>query len=195
MIDMDRINERLARFRNDLSSLPVGLIVQRHITFGDCFVLDESQHFSLKSDVAAHFSIHHSEIMVVGSGKLGFSIAPEKRYRPFGDSSDIDLAVVSGRLFDDTWQQVFNYWNLNGGLGPNEQWFKRCVFRGWIRPDLLPTDLPARAQWWDYFLELTSSGTYGPYRVRGALFKSPHFLEGYQGIMVRQCHDEREATP
>lgn len=130
LIDESKIEERLERFRNDLSSLPWPLMVQKHITFGDCFILDESKHFEIKADLAQEFRIHHSEVMIVGSGKLGFSIADGKRYKPFGESSDIDLAIVSGRLFDDVWRDTFDYWVKNGTLGTNDPWFKKmCIQR------------------------------------------------------------------
>jgi hypothetical protein len=45
------------------------------------------RYYSLKAAVAEQFQIHPNEIIVVGSAKLGFSIAPTKRYRAFGETS------------------------------------------------------------------------------------------------------------
>ena len=45
-------------------------------------------------------SIHPKDIGVVGSARLGRSLAPAKVDRCFGDHSDLDLFVVSGPLFE-----------------------------------------------------------------------------------------------
>jgi hypothetical protein len=44
--------------------------------------------------------------VVVGSAKLGFSIVPDKRYRAFGETSDIDVVLCSSALFDLFWEDV-----------------------------------------------------------------------------------------
>ena len=70
-------------------------ILRKHILFGLCHLLEYEAYFDLKKDVSSYFNIHPSQIVMVGSAKLGFSISPHKRYREFGDTSDIDLAIIS----------------------------------------------------------------------------------------------------
>ena len=108
------IENRIQAFRSDLKTLTDKIMVQKHITSGESFVLAEDQYFSLKYDVSGQFELHPSQIIVVGSGKLGFSIVPRKRYRPFGDESDLDVAIVSDDLFHVLWAEVFEYWNDRG---------------------------------------------------------------------------------
>jgi hypothetical protein len=103
------IQSRINDFKSDLTNMSVPTMVRKHITFGDCYVFENGKYFDLKAEVADHFEIHPSEIVLVGSAKMGFSIAPRKRYRPFGDLSDIDIAIVSPLLFEKIWQQVFDY--------------------------------------------------------------------------------------
>jgi hypothetical protein len=86
--------ERIQRFKEDLPNLPASAIVQRHITQGECFALDGGRHVNLKTEVGTRFGVHPNEVLVVGSAKLGFSIAPQKRYQPFRDRSDSDLLTV-----------------------------------------------------------------------------------------------------
>ena len=103
------IADKIASFRGDLARFNVDQFVQRHITFGTCHVLDDDRYFDIKLRIADNFRIHPSAVIVVGSSKLGFSIADSKRYRPFGDTSDIDVAIVSAPLFDNYWKAVFDY--------------------------------------------------------------------------------------
>lgn len=182
------IEEKINSFRRDLPDWDVPSLVQRYITYGDCFMLSASSYIDLKARIARNFGIHTSEVLVVGSAKLGFSIAPDKRYQPFGDSSDIDVALCSGQLFDAIWKDVFDYWTRSE-LWPGLDDFRKYLFRGWMRPDKLP---PARSfvrsqEWWEFFRNLTMEGTFGPYKIRGALYKNWHFLETYQQKCIRDC--------
>ena len=101
------ISARVQDFQMDLGTLPDNIVVQKHITFGDSYILDRDQYFTLKRNISEKFRIHPSQVILVGSGKLGFSIAPTKRFRHFGDQSDIDVAIVSSELIP---------YNLGGGL-------------------------------------------------------------------------------
>lgn len=183
-----KIQQNLVSFKASLESETVPNIVRKHLTFGESVLLEHDKHFSLKAEIADHFKIHPSEVLIVGSAKIGFSIAPQKRYRFFHDQSDIDIAIVSTHLFNIVWEDVFNCWEDAGGWQNFDQ-FKQYFFRGWIRPDYLPTmrTFRFRREWWDYFQGLTRSSRYGPYKIHAGLYKSWHFLESYQKICVTGC--------
>lgn len=188
---MPNSSENLESFKADVQSLSVVQVIRKHVIHGACHVLSQDQYFELKAEVAEHFDLHPSEVLIVGSAKLGFSIAPNKRYRPFSDESDIDVVLVSQHLFDRIWAAVFKYWK-EGGYWDRHQEFKDYLFRGWIRPDKLP---PSRIfsvgeDWWDFFRMITSSGRYGDYKVSAALYKSWYFLESYQEICVQGCRQD-----
>ena len=185
------ILERLDSFKNDLTLMTVRAIIRKHIVFGECFALNNDRHYDLREKVATHFSLHPNEVLLVGSGKLGFSIAPTKRYQAFNDSSDIDIVLISSSLFDNIWMQVFNY-KSDVGYWENEQKFKEYLFKGWIRPDMLP---PSRnfdlcKDWWEFFENLSKSDDYSRFKIRAGLYKSFHFLESYQSICVSSCQNE-----
>jgi hypothetical protein len=165
-------------------------MVQKHVTYGDCYALSQSSYFRLNAKVAQEFGIHHSEVLLVGSGKLGFSIVDSKRYRPFGDTSDLDIAIISTPLFDEMWIDVFEYWRF-GGYWPELDQFRKYLFRGWLRPDKLPPEQSfiRRRHWWEFFRELTNSQDFGPYQIRAGLYKSWHFLESYQGTCINECRN------
>lgn len=187
----NEIEERIIEFQTDLKEHSVKRIVRKRITFGPSFILDLDKYFDLKLCIADHFQINPNEVLLVGSGKLGFSIAPKKRYRYFGDKSDVDIAIISSSLFDDIWKQVYEYRNAVGYWN-EEREFKSYMFRGWIRPDKLPPaySFNIRGDWWEFFRSITNCGLYGPFQIRGALYKSWDFLEGYQSICVKSCQED-----
>jgi hypothetical protein len=189
------IQERINRFKDDLHALTVPVIVQKHITYGDCHILDQAYYFLLKAEIAEYFKIHPSQVLMVGSGKMGFSIVPNKRYRQFNNDSDIDMAIVCPSLFDNIWEAVFNY-KYDGNLWSNYDDFCRYLFQGWIRPDKLPPSnvFKFSKDWWDFFRKLSSSSKYGPYPIKCGIYKSWHYLEYYQSKCVKECQllDEDE---
>ena len=108
-------------------------MVERFLFHGDCHAVDETAHFEIKRRIAQEFGIGVStDIFVVGSAKLGFSISPSKRWRPFGDRSDIDVAIVSHDLYQTVWHEVYDY-SVSGASWPKKDKFQQYLFRGWIR--------------------------------------------------------------
>ena len=113
-------------------------IVNSKIFHGGCYALNEEQHFTLKERIAAQFSLSaHQDIFLVGSAKLGYSIAPRKRYRPFSDTSDIDIAIVSHDLYQRVWHEAHTYADSGADWLKKEK-FQEYISWGWIRPDMLP---------------------------------------------------------
>lgn len=187
----NQVKERLKEFKNDLKSdLSSIQIVRKHIIFGECCKLSRQDYFDLRSKVAKKFELHPNEVLVVGSAKLGFSIAPEKEYELFSDESDIDVALVSSKLFDQVSEDIFSY-KQEAGDWPEYGEFADHLFQGWIRPDMFPRSpvFPFGKKWWDFFLGLTDSQKYGDYKISGALYKSYFFIENYQEDCVQQCKD------
>jgi hypothetical protein len=156
--------------------------------FGECAVIAPDEYYRLRTAVSQEFSLHTNDVLVVGSGKLGFSIAPTKQFRLFGETSDLDVVIVSDRLFDLIWKDVYQY-SAQGGYWENFGDFRKYMFQGWIRPDKLPPDhkFSFGKQWWEFFNRLSASRGFSVPRIRGAVYKNFFFLESYQTQAVRLC--------
>jgi len=190
MVEDSKIIQEIALFKQELLQTTSSKRVQKRIIFGDCLMLNKDAYHALRATVGGHFGVHPNEVLVVGSAKLGFSIAPKKRYQIFSETSDIDVVIVSSQLFDSFWKAVFQLWNEKV-LWPQEESFKKYLFKGWIRPDKLPQseNFHQYATWWEFFRQLTSSGSFGPYKIAGAIYKDWDFLQGYQKFAVQNCKD------
>lgn len=178
-------------FKADLKGLSSSQIMRKYILGAECSAMDNHQHFTLKEKVCAHLKVQFTDVIVVGSGKLGFSIKPAKRFELFGDESDIDIAVVSPVLFEKVWNETFLY-KKTGADWPRSESFFKYLSEGWIRPDKLPVSeyFKFTSDWWGFFNELTASKEYGPYKIRAGLYHSMFFLEEYQKICIEQCQGE-----
>lgn len=178
-------------FKNDLISLSSLQIFRKYVLSGKSFALSEDDHYQLKEEVCDHFAVEYNNVILVGSGRLGFSIKPGKRFIPFGENSDIDLAIVSTSLFEKVWEEAYLY-KKSSAYWPQSQKFFKYLSEGWIRPDKLPPSEYFRfsGSWWDFFNELTKSNKYGPFKIRAGLYHSHFFLQEYQTICIEQCIQE-----
>ncbi|MCA5011777.1 MULTISPECIES: hypothetical protein [unclassified Enterococcus] len=69
-----------------------------------------------KKIISEEFKIERHDSHLVGSGKLGFSLAPNKKFKSFKLEesegqvlSDLDIAIVSPELFKVTWENLKEY--------------------------------------------------------------------------------------
>jgi hypothetical protein len=108
---------------------------------------------SLRRWLALRLEVQAKEITIIGSGRQGFCLSPGKDLgRPFGDHSDLDLTIVSPRLFRIL-AAAFERWNkeyMAGAVSPrNDKERKRWdqntesvpsgLIRGFIDPHKIPT--------------------------------------------------------
>ena len=82
-------------FENILDIAPTGII----------HVVDD-----FKAIISESLKISFNSIIMVGSGKIGYSLSPtEKLFQPFNDNekvrklSDVDIAIISDELFHKYW--------------------------------------------------------------------------------------------
>jgi hypothetical protein len=180
----------VATFRQRLTEFQPREIVQRYITSGGCAMVDAEQLAEGAQRISSHFDVHHTSVFVVGSAKLGFSIAPEKRFRAFGEESDIDIAIVSTELYLRIWRQLAALLNAD----PTFRWNRHNLLKarhltGWLRPDALPPSsaLPLADQWFEFFRELTANQVLGPFKINAGVYFDVDFLESYQELAVALC--------
>jgi len=129
-------------------------------------------------------------VFLVGSGRLGFTIKPQDKYRHFDNNkSDLDLAIISNELFISYWKAIRDR-NHNINSWKNEGVFEDYFFNGWMRPDKLPKNqtifLPNNQQfnWWNYFNLLNKDDRFGLIRINAGLYFSLDFFESYQKISI-----------
>lgn len=185
------VEEKIEEFKHAVMRLNAEGVVRRHLIHGSCAKLSDDSYYDLRQQVSDNFSIHPNEIVIVGSAKLGFSIAPQKRYREFCDTSDIDLAIISEKLFSKVWKDIF-YYNCRSDWNPKD--FSKYLFKGWIRPDKIPHDdsFTFANEWFEYFMKVTNSGHFGSIKISGGIYKDWNFLETYHANCVEKCRMAEE---
>ena len=183
----DVLRKRLDLFLADLRTKTAADIFNQHVVEQECFAITAEEHNAIKQAVAKQFDMPDGDIIIVGSGKLGFTLVDKStdsrhrpRYSPFDDLSDIDVAIINELLFDDYWEHGFALFR-SGVYWPDRERFQSYLLRGWINPKLL-LDTPAArpVQKWKTFLrKLTRSGTCGDYPINAAVYRAEKFLNAY----------------
>lgn len=204
MLSMPIDPDHLARFKADLADLTADEVYRRYVLPDTCKGLTEVDELRLRLKIAEKFHIDVSKVIIVGSAKLGFTLRHKHKtersderpaFSPFSENSDIDVAVVSDVLFDHVWKQCLEFWHGSGYANAKGYWFggqqfRDYFFRGWMRPDKLPSegDYRYRHEWFDFFRrQLASERAAGDYTINAGVYREPYFLETYQKIAINEC--------
>ena len=205
--------DHLPDFRADLLSMEADAIYEKWIACEECRGTIDFDVTHMRETIAQEFRVEVNAVKLVGSAKLGFTILDKRRHsvvagreqqrrlatdhRPmfseFDVSSDVDVAIVSFELFEDIWKQCFQYWGLtefnDEPAWPKGREFRDYFFRGWMRPDKLPTGgaFPYSNYWFDYFRQQTSNRLAGDFKITAGLYRDEDFLRHYQAIAIRKC--------
>lgn len=116
--------------------------------FKNCPILYEK----MRGWMALRFGIHAKEITLIGSGRIGYSLAPPPKLgKAFNNTSDLDFSAITNKLFDKCvfafalWSDDFSkgivspmnsaekfYWEENLKTVPNN------ISKGFIDPYKIP---------------------------------------------------------
>lgn len=84
-----------------------------------------------KKFVSRSLQVSFNNICIVGSGKLGYSLAPDKNFSDFNDNeSDIDLVIVSRSYFNKFWDAYLDLFEDKVNFG--YKYVSSSVFRKFI---------------------------------------------------------------
>lgn len=139
--------------KKDLLTLSPNDFYMRHILKSRNWYFSEYLHIPdneiidkidlFKEIVSSIFDISFHSVQIVGSAKVGYSLSEKKILKPFheetadSESSDIDVAIVSERLFSKIWNQLRDIKDvyLNGLYYKN---LSKSIYKGFINEkDLL----------------------------------------------------------
>lgn len=106
---------------------------------------------AIREWLATRAEVDPKEITLIGSGRIGYSLAPSEYGRPFGPERDLDFSVISGLLFSRM-KGAFEQWKtaVESGLRPrsaaeerywpeNLDRLPRNIARGFVDAYKIPT--------------------------------------------------------
>jgi len=106
--------------------------------------------YDFKKDIANILGVHIREIVIVGSGKLGFSLKPDETepglylFKAFDSNtekkSDLDIGVISSDLFDKEMRNLYDFMGFHKSIWDTRNSFAKYTLKGRIAIRFLPKD-------------------------------------------------------
>lgn len=187
MVDLQTFLDELCNLENDDKLIDY---CRKYVLHGTPYIfLDrEDDYYEFRKRIANKFNVAFNEVFITGSAKMGFSPFKEKQ---FDYESDIDVAIVSSRLYEEILESIRRYQmnkrQYREKLSSNEvklyHDFLEYIAIGWIRPDKLPLSFQIKDfkdDWFDFFKSISyNQSEVGNYKVAAGVFKSYFYLEEY----------------
>lgn len=98
----------IAVVRKELETLKSTHFVTKWIMGATPYIFEghEMEYILWREGIANALNIDPTDILISGSACLGFSLNPNKKFKPFDDRSDIDVCIVSNYYFDTAWREL-----------------------------------------------------------------------------------------
>lgn len=175
------------------SDLKGQLLVMQPEDFASYRVLDRLPHIfptrasyiDWKSGLATGLSVDPFAIVIVGSAATGQSLNPLKNFSPFTSHSDVDVAVVSARHFDEAWRWLRELGPLDALAAlPFEKemlrWHRsNLVFDGTIATERLLDRLPFGATWTTALARASAPSPINGRIVKARIYRDFESLRNY----------------
>lgn len=193
--------------KNDLLSFDTKQFYMKHIVRSDNWyfenVLDIPQDRIIsavddfKIIVSEAMGISYNSIMMVGSGKTGYSLSPQKCLKQFTieptalNKSDIDIAIISLPIFDKLWKEFRKAYNVT-----NKRYYSyisREIYRGYINDKNINLIEPCRLFWKGLSIESTrmlKQNMYFKHEISYRVYRSWEDFEEYNLESINLLKEE-----
>jgi hypothetical protein len=135
-----------------------------------------AEYDQFRTELGIRLGVPAQDLILVGSGRLGFSLNPDHLAQPFLPSSDLDMVIVSSEIFDGTWTELVEKESDISLASEDERHrIKRTkdhFFKGYLRPDHLPLSIGLATEWFPKLASRFASAVANRHEVEGWLFKS-----------------------
>jgi hypothetical protein len=150
----------------------------------------------LLAHLAGRLSVAETDLVLVGSGRVGFSLNPDpNRFgQPFSARSDLDVAVVSQDLFDRAWIDLLRLtdpqlWSRGERIrrSVREHRDLHYIHDGRMKPHLLMSITDVADLWFDAFRSDPGLEGLAGRELNGMLFRTWAHAEIYYSKGLRQA--------
>jgi len=180
-------------FSELLDSRDHAKIVEELLIAGVPFAFRDSpaDYDTLRTTLGVALRLSSDAMTVIGSGRIGFSLAQEKFGAPFSPKSDLDVVVVSAELFDKHGStfcgSVAGICSLQKTV---QSWIdthkESHIFWGFILPDRLPGAVAISPIWFRTFRGLARNPSLAGRDVNGRLYRTWDHVHVHQLYSLRK---------
>ena len=199
-------------FKQLLAQFPEDVLAKRYLLTGVPHIFKDHplQYISFCETVSRNLDLGSHDVAVIGSTRIGYSLAPDKFGTPVKPGSDVDTVIVSEHLFK---QGAFEVLRWLANCGPDvpygdeakdaeenieldtDEWGRlksaaRNICNGYIAPNLLPDDSDYKQRIFgatnEVATQLLAMKPPGPvWKVRCRIFRSWKEAESHYASSLR----------
>jgi hypothetical protein len=154
------------------------------------FQNDWALYRSWRSRLGSEIEVDPCNLSIVGSSCSGFSLSPYKRLTPFGQNSDIDVAVISDYHFAVSWRILRNIPLAEARTVKERQALldhrQRLIYWGCVATDKVLRFLPFAKPW---MLAVSNMAAVPPTegrQIKLRIYKDYEALRSYQINAVKK---------
>ena len=145
---------------------------------------DYELYITWKMTLAKKLGIDIASILLVGSGCVGISLNPDKNYKLFDSTSDIDVAIVSDYYFSEAWKCLRNLGSRIYTLQQREKQIveehvRKYIYWGTITTDWILPLFPFNKIWQQALSEMAKVHPTENREIKIRLYKDFESLRGY----------------
>ncbi len=147
--------------------------------------------------VSDALGVSYNSVMMVGSGKTGYSLSPSKKFKEFtiepdaDNKSDIDIAIISLPIFDKFWKTFRDAYDItNKGA---YRYISREIYRGYINERNINLIDQCRVIWKEISNEATrklKQNMYFKHDISYRLYRSWEDFEEYNMESINELKME-----
>jgi hypothetical protein len=158
------------------------------------FNSDLSSWIRWKTSLARLLEVDPQDIILIGTAALGYSLNPNKNYKAYDDTSDIDCGVISQYHFEIAWRylrQIRPSWLSlpSSSKRAIETHRKNYVFSGTIASDSILALLPFGSKWQSALDEMSKSPPTIGRVVKLRIYKDYDALRHYQALGIEKLRN------
>ena len=149
---------------------------------------DKPLYLRIKHKLSILLNVDSCSIIFVGSAGTGFSLNPNKGFKTFDDSSDIDIAIVSNYYFEIAWQAIINVDVEKQMPKVKESIYdhrKRLIYYGTIATDKILGLMPFAQQWLLAIQRLSEESIFENREIHFRLYRNHESLRAYHVNNIR----------
>lgn len=197
----------IEQIKDDLINFEIKQFYMKHIVRSDNWYFENVLNIpqdkiitavdDFKLIVSDAMGISYNSVMMVGSGKTGCSLSPQKYLKKFTidptneNKSDIDIAIISLSIFDKLWKEFRKAYDVTNKRHYN--YISREIYRGYINERNINLIKPCRLFWKEISIESSKKlkeGMYFKHEISYRVYRSWEDFEDYNLESIKILKDE-----
>jgi hypothetical protein len=190
------------RIKNHLGTLSPEAFASRYLfeSIPYVFGTDLDAYIRWKAQLGRHLEVDPRAMAIIGSAGVGLSLAPNSGLKPFGPSSDIDVAVVSAHHFEIAWRHLRSLsGSVRMSLDPRQkealsEHVTKLIYFGAVATDRILDLLPFAQPWLIGLSKMAGVDPTASRAINARVYRDFDSLRKYQMKSVRAAQEDLRAS-